>query len=86
MLYYPNVERASDQHNCGQGIVEDACRLIGRLGHNNLIKNSIRELGGLAQLLRQLQEDTCPPQGRQVIIQALTSLVIENEINQDYVR
>lgn len=66
--------------------MEEACLLLGRLGQIKLIKNSIREQGGLAQMLRHLQGASCPPRLVQVIVEALKTLVIENEINQDYIR
>lgn len=69
-----------------QGLLDMACQLLGRMGHNKMIKNSMREHAGIVQMLKLLQKKGTAPGLLETIVQALTILVVENEINQDYVR
>ena len=63
-----------------------ACQLLGRLSHNKLMKNSVREQGGITQMLKLLQKPSTGHALSETIVQALTILVVDNEVNQDHIR
>lgn len=69
-----------------QGMLKSASQLLGRLGHNKAVKNTARETAGIAQLLKLLQKPSTAPGLAEAIVQALTVLVVDNELNQDHVR
>lgn len=63
-----------------------ACQLLGRLGHNPSIKDSVREFLGVIHMLKLLKKSSTSARLAEVILQALTILLVDNEVNQDQVR
>ena len=69
-----------------QEMTELAARLIGRLAHHDQNKNALREAGAITALLKLLRHNKTPPKLQEAVAQALTILVVNNELNQDYIR
>lgn len=64
-----------------------ACCVLGRLGSHKLMKNTIRELGGLSQILRRLKAARSDSHDlRESIVRAISILVLDSEVNQNFVR
>lgn len=63
-----------------------ACNVIGRLGSNDGSRNAVREQQGIRRMVQLLKRHDTQPGLAKAIVEALTELLVDNEMNQDHVR
>jgi hypothetical protein len=63
-----------------------ACNVIGRLGTNDGSRNAVREQKGMRRMVQLLKRRDTQPDLTKAIVEAITVLVADNEMNQDHVR
>jgi hypothetical protein len=69
-----------------QAELEAACQVIGRLGSHDSSRNAVREHQGIRRMVLLLKRRETQPGLAQALVEALTVLVADNEVNQDDVR